>query len=327
MADLAKATQGNTISALLARPEIQHQIGLALPKHMTPERLLRIALTEVRRQPKLAECTQESLLGAVFQCAQLGMEPGGALGHAYLVPYKREVQFILGYRGMIDLARRSGQIRSIEAHCVYEGDKFDCTLGLESNLVHEPDWDNPNRSDTKKITFAYAVAHLADGGREFEVMSRRELDETKRRSKSNGGPWSTDYAAMCRKTVVRRLFKWLPLSVELSQACANDEAPEVGRRQETAIDHVIAPVEEAVDEVRVEAVPSVVTVSADQLEQLDRATKMRLTPAGRVAFQVAFDCQSGLKDMPAERFDDAMSRLADNQKVDEWNGQAQAEAA
>jgi recombination protein RecT len=120
---------------------------------MTPDRLLRIALTEVRRQPKLAECSQASLLSAVFSCAQLGLEPGGALGHAYLVPYGKEVQFILGYRGMIDLARRSGLIDSITAHAVYEGDRFECEFGLAENLVHVPDWENPNRTDPSKLLF------------------------------------------------------------------------------------------------------------------------------------------------------------------------------
>ncbi len=118
-----------TLAGLLADPKIKAQMALALPKHMTADRLARIATTEIRKIPKLAACDQASFLGAIMQCAQLGLEPGGALGHAYLIPFDKrqkvngrwetvstEAQLIIGYRGMIDLARRSGQILHISAH-------------------------------------------------------------------------------------------------------------------------------------------------------------------------------------------------------------------
>lgn len=127
----------------------------------------RIALTEIRKVPKLADCDQTSFLGAIMQCAQLGLEPGGALGHAYLIPFENrrknitEVQFVVGYRGMLDLARRSGQIVSIEARPVYERDHFHVAFGLEPSLKHEPNWDAADRGELK---FVYAVAKLKDGG-------------------------------------------------------------------------------------------------------------------------------------------------------------------
>ena len=117
-----------TIQDLLKRME--PQIRKALPKHLEPERLARIALTEIRKNPKLLECSRESLLGAVMTAAQLGLEPG-VLGHAYLIPYwnnktkSYEVQFQIGYKGLLDVVRRSGEITSISAHCVYENDEFE----------------------------------------------------------------------------------------------------------------------------------------------------------------------------------------------------------
>jgi recombination protein RecT len=215
------------------------EIQRALPKHMTADRMARIALTEFRKTPALMKCDPASLFGAVIQCSQLGLEPGGALGHAYLIPFENrkkgitEVQFIVGYRGMIDLARRSGQIVSLEAHAVYEGDKFDCAFGLNSDLKHIPDWENANRTNPEKLRFVYAVAKLKDGGTQFEVMSRAEVDGIRARSKAgNYGPWQTDYVAMALKTVIRRLFKYLPVSIELSQAVTMDERAEADLSQD-----------------------------------------------------------------------------------------------
>jgi len=200
------------------------EIARALPKHMTADRMARVALTECRKNPALLRCKPESLFGAIIQSSQLGLEPGGAMGHAYLIPFGQEVQFIVGFRGMIDLARRSGQIISLEAHAVYEGDKFECVFGLNSDLSHTPDWQNPNRTDPNKLRFVYAVAKLKDGGTQFEVMSRAEVDGIRARSKAGkSGPWVSDYAAMALKTVIRRLFKYLPVSIELQQAVSLDE--------------------------------------------------------------------------------------------------------
>jgi recombination protein RecT len=218
---------------MLASPGMQAQIKAALPRHMTPERLARIITTEIRKVPKLAECTPVSFFGAVIQCAQLGLEPGNALGHAYLLPYGKDVQLIIGYRGMIDLARRSGQIISIDARAVYEGDRFECRLGLDPHIDHVPDWTNPNRTKGEKLQFVYAVAKLKDGGLQFDVMSRAEVEGIRARSKAGGnGPWKTDYQAMALKTVVRRLFKFLPVSIEMQRAVGLDERAEAGLSQD-----------------------------------------------------------------------------------------------
>ena len=241
-----KDKEPKSIAQLLASSNVQMQIKAALPRHMTPERMARIATTEMRKVPKLAQCDPMSFLGAVIQCAQLGLEPGNALGHAYILPFDKrekvgnqwrtvrtEAQVIIGYRGMIDLARRSGQIVSIDARAVYEGDKFDCRLGLDATIDHIPDWQNPNRADSSKLRFVYAVAKLKDGGVQFDVMSRAEVDAIRMRSKSgNDGPWVTDFAAMALKTVVRRLFKFLPVSIEIQQAVSLDEQADAGISQQ-----------------------------------------------------------------------------------------------
>jgi recombination protein RecT len=231
----AVAGQPKDLAHLMSSPAVQAQIKAALPRHMTPERMARIATTEMRKIPKLAECNPMSFLGAVIQCSQLGLEPGGSLGHVYLIPFGKEVQVIVGYRGMIDLARRSGQLISIDARAVYEGDTFECILGLESKLNHTPDWTNPNRADPAKLRFVYAVAKLKDGGTQFDVMSKVEVDAIRKRSKSSSsGPWVTDYAAMALKTVVRRLFKYLPVSIELQHAVGIDEMADAGISQQNS---------------------------------------------------------------------------------------------
>ena len=240
---IAKA-KPTTISGFLET--YKSEIARALPKHMDADRMARIALTECRKTPALLKCKPESLFGAVIQASQLGLEPGGALGHCYLIPFGQDVQFIVGYRGMVDLARRSGQIVSLEAHPVYEGDTFDCSFGLDSTLKHIPNWTDSSRAHPDKLRFVYAVAKLKDGGIQFEVMSRAEVDAIRARSKAGrSGPWVSDYTAMAIKTVIRRLFKYLPVSIELAKATALDERAESDLSQEN--EFVIEGISEEID--------------------------------------------------------------------------------
>jgi recombination protein RecT len=195
--------------------------------------MLKVALTSVNKTPALLGCTKESLLQSVMMAAELGLEPGGMLGEGYLIPYGKICQFIPGYRGLISLARRSGQIISLEAHIVHERDKFTYELGLESKLVHIP---NIDEEDLGPVKFVYAVAKLSGGGVQFEVMSKAQVDSIRRRSKSgSSGPWVSDYEEMARKTVVRRLFKYLPVSVELVKALEIQAAAESGEFEQAEI--------------------------------------------------------------------------------------------
>lgn len=214
-----------------------------LPKHVSADRMLKIALGAMRTTPKLMQCTTESLFGAIVQCSQLGLEPNTPLGHAYLIPFEKrakqgnqwvtvgtEVQIIFGYKGLIDLARRSGQIVSISAHEVCSKDHFAYQYGLDEKLEHRPAMGE--RGD---LVAFYAVAKLVGGGHAFEVMSVSQINEirdksaeknrAKRDSKGNliiTGPWADHYVEMGRKTVLRRLFKYLPISIELATAVALD---------------------------------------------------------------------------------------------------------
>jgi len=195
------------------KPELQR----ALPKHMDPDRMARIALTVLRQTPKLNECKPESFLGALMTAAQVGLEPG-PLGEAYLVPYGREVTFVPGYRGLVKLAWQSGQLESIAAHVVYAGDEFDYSYGLTPTLVHKP-----ALRDRGDVIAAYAVATFKHGGNAFEIMSREDIEAIRKRSKASGsGPWVTDWNEMARKTVMKRLSKWLPLSPEFANAVQRD---------------------------------------------------------------------------------------------------------
>lgn len=202
-------------------------IARVLPKHMTAERMTKVALLAAVKTPKLALCEPASFIAAIIACSELGLEPNSPLGHAYLVPFenkakgKVEVQFIPGYRGLIDLARRSGTISRLEAHVVHASDRFEIAFGLNPRLDHIPTL----KGDPGEVIGAYAVAQLRDGSQQLEFMTRRQLDAIRARSKSaHKGPWVTDEEEMQRKTVVRRLVKYLPMSVEMATALGHDES-------------------------------------------------------------------------------------------------------
>ena len=205
------------------------QIEKALPSVITPERFTRIALTAYSRNEKLQECTAESFLGSMMQSAQLGVEPNTPLGQAYLIPYRNkgvmEVQFQLGYRGMIDLAYRSGEVQNIQAHEVYENDTFEYELGLEPKLRHIP-----ALKDRGEVILYYAVFKLTNGGVGFEVMSKEDVEAfAKKKSKTYGtGPWQSDFDAMAKKTLVKRLLKFAPLKSDFVRAVTADETIKSG---------------------------------------------------------------------------------------------------
>lgn len=195
------------------------QFATALPKHINSDRFVRIAITTIRQNPKLAQCNQESLLGALMVSAQLGLEPG-VLGQCYLIPYGRECQFQIGYKGMIELLRRSGQLKDIYAYSVYENDEFEMTYGLNRDLKHKPNLQNKGN-----FIGCYCVAVLKDDARAFEYMTKEEIEaHGKKFSKTYGnGPWKTDFEAMAHKTVVKKMLKWLPVSVEFLEMANKDE--------------------------------------------------------------------------------------------------------
>lgn len=221
----------------------QAEIAKMLPKHLNAERLLKVAQIAATTTPALAKCDVASLVGAIGQCAQMGLEPNTVLGHAYLVPFntKRKdangverwvnsVQVIIGYKGLIDLARRSGQIISIAAHEVCELDHFALVYGLDEKLEH-----TPAMGERGEVIGFYAVAKLKDGGHCFEFMSRLQVERIQAaadaKNKFPSKVWKEHFIEMGRKTVIRRLAKYLPLSIEFQTAAALDSMAEAGRDQ------------------------------------------------------------------------------------------------
>lgn len=197
----------------------QSAIAALVPKHLSPERLMKVLLNSVYKTPLLQECTPSSLLQSALTAAELGLEPGGALGHAYLVPYGKTCTFIIGYKGFVELMRRSGQLASIRAVVVREKDRFRYTEGIDQAIEHEPHLDG----DAGPLKYVYAVAKLKDGTVQCEFMTRQQVDAIRTKSKSgSNGPWATDYDEMAKKTVIRRIAKTLPMSSEAEKALEVD---------------------------------------------------------------------------------------------------------
>lgn len=203
---------------------MEGEIAKALPTVITPERFTRMVLSALSVNPKLAECTPKSFLGAMMTAAQLGVEPNTALGQAYLIPYRNhgtmECQFQLGYKGLIDLAYRSGEVSIIQAHVVYENDEFTYELGLDPQLKHKP-----ATTERGSAIAYYAMFKTKDGGYGFEVMSIEDVRAHARRySKSfDNGPWKTNFDEMAKKTVLKRVLKYAPLKSDFVRGIAQDE--------------------------------------------------------------------------------------------------------
>ncbi|MEM3828370.1 MAG: recombination protein RecT [Conexivisphaerales archaeon] len=204
------------------------EIRKALPNGFDAQRLVRIVLTEIRKNPALIECNRTSLFAAVLTAAQLGLEPG-ILGQVYFIPYfnkktqQKEVQFQIGYKGIIDLVRRSGQIASLNARVVYEKDEFEIEFGLNEKLIHKPYL----KGDRGNIIGVYAIARYNSTTPMFEYnfMTVDEINKIRDRARSKDelSPWVTDYESMAKKTVLKQLCKYLPLSLEVQRALVNDE--------------------------------------------------------------------------------------------------------
>lgn len=199
-----------------AMPSINDALPATVRKTFTPERLVKLALVSFSRNPMLQRCTPESLLKCCMESAQLGLEPHGPLGQMYFVPFKNksgsyDATPIIGYKGIIDLARRSGVIKTVETRLVYERDTYEIEYGMEPKLSHKPCLTG----DRGKVIAGYCIARMADGMAQAEVMTIDELDAVRAKSRArDSGPWVTDTNEMYRKTLVRRASKYWPLTVE-----------------------------------------------------------------------------------------------------------------
>jgi len=237
--DIKKQAQSNT-KALTVVESFNNQLKVNLnkqykaieslvPEHVKPARLMRIALNIVSRNPKLAEVTQESLVGAIINCGVLGVEPN-LVGEAYIIPYKNwrtknmEAQFQLGYKGMLKLIRNTGNIKTVYAHEVKEKDEFSYSYGLNKDLIHKV--AQGTRGET---THYYAVYHTKDGGNDFVVMTKQEITEHALKftmQKKGGeltGVWKDHFDSMALKTALKRLTKFMDISIEIQKAIGTDE--------------------------------------------------------------------------------------------------------
>jgi len=211
---------GETFQALLKR--MQPQIEKALPKHISPDRMARVALTAYNSNSKLKECNPMSVLAAVLISAQLGLEVNTPLGQAYIIPYGKQAQFQIGYKGLLDLAYRSGEYQVIYAMEVYENDEFDFAYGLDPYLIHKP-----AREPKGEPVYYYAVYKTKNGGSNFRVWSREKIEKHAKKysqavQKGWTSPWKTDFDAMAKKTVLKDLLKYAPLSIEMAQQISTD---------------------------------------------------------------------------------------------------------
>lgn len=224
---VAKTKKQGTALDYLNSATFTEQLKKALPKFLDTDHFVRSAISEFRLNPALQECSVPSVLGYFMQAAMCGLEPSSVLGQCYPVPFnnkktgQKEVQYILGYRGMMSIARRSGDLARIEAHIVHENDEFDLSYGLNPNIEHKPFIDG----DPGAVRGAYCVVWFKDGTCQYRFMPKAEIDRHRRRSKaSSSGPWVTDYEEMCMKTVFRSMFKWLPISLEAASAIGRDDS-------------------------------------------------------------------------------------------------------
>lgn len=241
---LALKQKHSTVKNLLET--YKDAIQNALPKFLTPEKMIRVALTAMSRNPDLLDCTQHSLIGCVLTSAQLGLMPDEVLGEAYLIPFNntrkgvKECTFIVGYRGLCQLAMRSGMVRSVSARAVFaanetDGDKFEYELGLHEKLVHIPS----GLKDASRITHFYAIVRFNNGGHVMHVMTRKEIEgiraeipNWKFSKRKEDTIWHKYFEEMGCKTALRRLMKYVPLSSDINQVIGMDEQFESGQSQQ-----------------------------------------------------------------------------------------------
>lgn len=200
------------------------QFANALAKRIDVDLFLRQALTAFNNDSKFRFCDPMSFIGALMVSAQLGLEPNTPLQYAYLIPFKikgeNKVQFQLGYKGLLELAHRSGKIKMIYAYVVYENDEFSIEYGDEPKIIHKP-----CLKDKGEAVGYYAYYHTINGGKSFEFMTKDEVIEfAQLKSKTyKYGAWQTDFNEMAKKTVLKKLLKYAPLSIESQIGVANDE--------------------------------------------------------------------------------------------------------
>lgn len=216
------------LEGVMRRPAFMAALTANASRYVRPDKMAQMVITAATMNPDILDCTPASVMRSVLVAASVGLEIGPALGHAYLVPFKTDCQFIMGYRGAINLVSRSGKILNVSARAVYDCDEFDVQYGTEERIHHKPML--LKRPEGARLIATYAVALLANGSRAFHVSNLDEIESAKAKSKAKAGPWSdaVGYLGMARKTPVLRLAKYLPMDGDMANATLAEEAAERG---------------------------------------------------------------------------------------------------
>lgn len=253
---IAKRGNGSELKNFLMGQSVQSALLRAVPAHLRNkagiEKITSAAITCASLNPSLLKCDKTSFLRSMIVAAQLGLELGGPLAEAHAIPFKDQCNLIIGYQGLMRLARQSGEIASIEARVVHDGDEFEIRLGTETSIRHIP---AVPRMQNAQVRGVYAVAHLKDEGSRplIEWMEKSEVDAIKAGSRSGGrGPWVDHYEEMARKTALRRLLKYAPRSTELAQAMTIDAGSDSG--EDTAADIIDLDLSEPEAETQADAI-------------------------------------------------------------------------
>lgn len=246
-----------TIGEALMTAQFQRAVADAAPQHMTASRLMSTFRQAARNNPAFDQCNLMSVLGVFMTCTFLGLEPNTPQGHAYMIPFARkrfdratrqmvddgyDLQLIIGYQGMIDLAYRSDRVQSIAAHAVYEGDDFSFEYGSNEHLQHRPkglhaEGDIPRyfygfsklrAGQAFEVLPTSAVLRIRNSSQGFRAALAAKEKAEEKRWKIPGtwteAPWVKHFDAMGRKTAMRALYKWLPKTTEMAAAQRLDEA-------------------------------------------------------------------------------------------------------
>jgi recombination protein RecT len=242
-----------------------------------PSAMIKLALFEASQGDWLTKVSPASVYTALVVAAQLGLEPAGLRGEAYLIPFGGECKLMPGYRGLIKLALNSGKVRDITAHVVYEGDDFAVLLGTEEKIHHVPMLNRVvEGGKAPEVIAAYAVATMSDGSKKFEVMQRWELDQVRAVSKqANGDAWAKWPDQMYRKAPVRRLAKYLPLGDDYFRAARIDELVDDGNATNAALSAVTGAVIDIPDEGAVETPEPVSRIEAATARAVDPGLEAR----------------------------------------------------
>jgi len=298
------------------------EISSALPPHMDRDRFYRVLCTAMQETPKLFECSPDSLFGRIVQCAQLGLEPDGLLGHAHLVPFfhgkrrRQECKLIIGYKGLIKLARNSGEVTDVVARVVYDKDYFDVEYGLNEKLVHRPymaqdiEDENDHGGAVKAV---YCIFRLKGGGNHFEVMSTRDVERIRRMSQyPDGDPWEVHWDEMAKKTCIRKTAKYSPASVEdrMARAISLDERAEAGLSQDVDGSGKYIDIEEVEKAAAPAAVGESEVIELSSLKQ----RKDVVVLAGQAKVQVAdvlkwFPDKQAVDELTRQQADEAIAKL------------------